>query len=370
MRAALEDAPKIGESLCDACREHFDAGAARTSISTACRTCSTRRSCAGSTTTRARRSSSSRRSRTRTRRSAAAAATTASSRRSAVRRRPASASAPGSSGCCSRSSSRASRSSTPTIDVFFVVEEAAPRERVLQALAELRRAGVSADTDYAGRSFKGQMTQAGRTRCAHGRDRPRRRKPRSGATARDEQAGRARRARRYAHGDELARPLLRRTPERPHRQAADRRRLGRHAPRPRRPRLHRPARPHRQAAARRQPGARCRGGGRRARAPQRVRAAGRGRGRRPRARGGQPEPPDRRGRDPGRHAARSSRARRRCRSSSTRRTSTRRCASATAGSTCAATRMQHNFRVSAHGDRRRSAARWTSSASSTSGRRA
>ena len=25
LRAALEDAPKIGESLCDACREHFDA---------------------------------------------------------------------------------------------------------------------------------------------------------------------------------------------------------------------------------------------------------------------------------------------------------------------------------------------------------
>ena len=37
------------------------------------------------------------------------------------------------------------------------------RERVLLALAELRRAGVSADADYAGRSFKGQMTQAGRT---------------------------------------------------------------------------------------------------------------------------------------------------------------------------------------------------------------
>ncbi len=48
------------------------------------------------------------------------------------------------------------------LDVFFVVEEAA-RERVLQILAELRRRGVSADTDYAGRSFKGQMTQAGRT---------------------------------------------------------------------------------------------------------------------------------------------------------------------------------------------------------------
>jgi histidyl-tRNA synthetase len=51
----------------------------------------------------------------------------------------------------------------PRIDVFFVVERDAARERVLQALAELRRAGVSADTDYAGRSFKGQMTQAGRS---------------------------------------------------------------------------------------------------------------------------------------------------------------------------------------------------------------
>ena len=29
-------------------------------------------------------------------------------------------------------------------------------------LASLRRAGVSADTDYAGRSLKGQLTQAGR----------------------------------------------------------------------------------------------------------------------------------------------------------------------------------------------------------------
>ena len=35
MRAALEDAPKIGESLCDACREHFDAGARATSTRSA-----------------------------------------------------------------------------------------------------------------------------------------------------------------------------------------------------------------------------------------------------------------------------------------------------------------------------------------------
>jgi len=54
----------------------------------------------------------------------------------------------------------------PKLDVFFVAGEDADRTRVLQALAELRRAGVSADADYAGRSFKGQMTQAGRTGAA------------------------------------------------------------------------------------------------------------------------------------------------------------------------------------------------------------
>jgi histidyl-tRNA synthetase len=51
----------------------------------------------------------------------------------------------------------------PGLDVFVVVEQDAPRDRVLVALAELRRRGVSADTDYAGRSFKGQLTQAGRS---------------------------------------------------------------------------------------------------------------------------------------------------------------------------------------------------------------
>ena len=48
------------------------------------------------------------------------------------------------------------------IDVFFVLEDVAPRERVLQTMGELRRAGLACDTDYAGRSVKGQMTQAGR----------------------------------------------------------------------------------------------------------------------------------------------------------------------------------------------------------------
>jgi histidyl-tRNA synthetase len=52
------------------------------------------------------------------------------------------------------------------IDVFVVCAEDAPRDRVLAAVAELRRANVSADLDYAGRSFKGQMTQAGRSGAA------------------------------------------------------------------------------------------------------------------------------------------------------------------------------------------------------------
>ena len=51
----------------------------------------------------------------------------------------------------------------PHLEVFLVVEDTSQRDAVLVALAELRRAGVAADTDYAGRSFKGQMTQAGRS---------------------------------------------------------------------------------------------------------------------------------------------------------------------------------------------------------------
>jgi histidyl-tRNA synthetase len=53
----------------------------------------------------------------------------------------------------------------PRLDVFFVVGDGAARDQVLAALAELRRDGISADIDYAGRSLKGQMTQAGRTRA-------------------------------------------------------------------------------------------------------------------------------------------------------------------------------------------------------------
>ncbi len=162
VRAALEDAPKIGESLCEDCRVHFDQ-VQRHSTRTACRTRSTRRSYVASTTTPGRRSSSSGLTRTRTRRSAAADATTASSRRSAVHRRQASASAPAWSACCSRSRTKGSPQRLNRSTSSSWSPTGADRVAVLPVAAELRRRGVSTDLDYAGRSFKGQMTQAGRT---------------------------------------------------------------------------------------------------------------------------------------------------------------------------------------------------------------
>jgi histidyl-tRNA synthetase len=50
----------------------------------------------------------------------------------------------------------------PRIDVFLALEGGAPRQDVARWLAALRRAGIAADTDFAGRSLKGQLTQAGR----------------------------------------------------------------------------------------------------------------------------------------------------------------------------------------------------------------
>jgi histidyl-tRNA synthetase len=50
----------------------------------------------------------------------------------------------------------------PAVDVFFVMGEAGPREVLRGFLAELRGKGIAAERDYAGRSLKGQMTQASR----------------------------------------------------------------------------------------------------------------------------------------------------------------------------------------------------------------
>jgi histidyl-tRNA synthetase len=48
------------------------------------------------------------------------------------------------------------------IEAFFIVDEGADRAEVLATMAELRSRGLACDIDYAGRSKKGQLTQAGR----------------------------------------------------------------------------------------------------------------------------------------------------------------------------------------------------------------
>jgi histidyl-tRNA synthetase len=48
------------------------------------------------------------------------------------------------------------------IDVVFIADEGADRAAIGASLGELRRRGISAEMDYAGRSVKGQRTQANR----------------------------------------------------------------------------------------------------------------------------------------------------------------------------------------------------------------
>ena len=54
----------------------------------------------------------------------------------------------------------------PQVDVFFAVADGASRELVATWLQDLRGRGVPCDTDYAGRSLKGQLTQAARLGAA------------------------------------------------------------------------------------------------------------------------------------------------------------------------------------------------------------
>jgi histidyl-tRNA synthetase len=49
-----------------------------------------------------------------------------------------------------------------SIDFFFAVGDGAPRERALELMAHLRASDRSCETDYAGRSLRGQLTQAAR----------------------------------------------------------------------------------------------------------------------------------------------------------------------------------------------------------------
>ena len=51
---------------------------------------------------------------------------------------------------------------TPAMDIFFTIDDSASRELVATWLGTLRQRGIASDTDYAGRSQKGQLTQASR----------------------------------------------------------------------------------------------------------------------------------------------------------------------------------------------------------------
>ena len=321
------------------CGRYLDATASPT------RSC--RRSCAASTTTRARRGSS----------SGPMRATQSSTISGGGRYdglveeiggppTPGSASAPVSSGCCSRSRTRASRADAPALDVFFASTTARRAAIVAALLAELRARGRRGRHRLRRPLAQGPADPGGTAR--------RRRDVVVGAdervappARRGGRTARARRPRRQLSAMTLARHHVRRAPRRARRHAHRRSPAGSPAPRPRRARLRRPPRPHRDLPARDQPRARARGRGARARDPQRVRPPGRGRGRRARARDASTRT-CRPARSSSRSTrSRSSRARRRCRSSSTRRTSTRRCACATAGSTCAATKLQRNIRLRA-----------------------
>jgi len=48
----------------------------------------------------------------------------------------------------------------PSLDVYVVVADGGDRSDALVTLTELRAKGIACDTDYAGRSMKGQLTQA------------------------------------------------------------------------------------------------------------------------------------------------------------------------------------------------------------------
>jgi histidyl-tRNA synthetase len=55
----------------------------------------------------------------------------------------------------------------PPVDVFFAYDEATSRQELFAVMAELRRAGLACEAEYAGRSLKGQMTHASRLRARH-----------------------------------------------------------------------------------------------------------------------------------------------------------------------------------------------------------
>jgi len=163
VRAALEDAPKIGESLCEACREHFDAvrslldgyGIEYELVPTLVRGLDYY---------------------TRTvfefigPEHGAQSAICAGGRYDGLIEEIGGPSTPGvgfGAGIerllLALEDAGLDPPPPPSLGAFFVLEVDAPRSEVLALMADLRRSGVSCDTDYAGRSVKGQLTQASRS---------------------------------------------------------------------------------------------------------------------------------------------------------------------------------------------------------------
>ena len=143
VREALQDAPKIGESLCEECAEHFTQVRALLDAYGVAYT-STRRSSAGSTTTRARRSSSSGPD------ESTQASTICGGGRYDYLVEEIGGDAD--AGHRLRRRHRAAvlslelegvTAAEPQLDVFFVVDDAAQRADVLTTMTELRGAGVS-----------------------------------------------------------------------------------------------------------------------------------------------------------------------------------------------------------------------------------
>jgi histidyl-tRNA synthetase len=54
----------------------------------------------------------------------------------------------------------------PQVEVFFALSDGASRDAVTRLLRDLRARGIACDAEYAGRSLKGQLTQAARLGAA------------------------------------------------------------------------------------------------------------------------------------------------------------------------------------------------------------
>ena len=171
VREALQDAPKIGESLCDECAEHFaqvralprrvrrrvhDRADARPRPRLLhahdVRVRRAGREHAGLDDLRRRPLRLSR------------------SRRSAARRHPGVGFGAGIERLVLSLELEGVTADAPTLDVFLVVDGGARADALALAGSSFVQRGIAADTDYAGRSLKGQLTQAQKLRRARRRD--------------------------------------------------------------------------------------------------------------------------------------------------------------------------------------------------------